>query len=106
MPTAMAAANCCSGAPLTVGAPMPSTASRPMGFGRCLREHLKCRSQVSGLRCQETQTASQVLLFLRLRPETCLLTPDTCDFSVYNFRLAEVRPMRTTFGLNIFGVIP
>jgi GNAT superfamily N-acetyltransferase len=49
MPTATAAANCSSGAPPTVAAPMRSTAPPPIIFGRYLRGHLKGRCQVSGV---------------------------------------------------------
>src|SRR5258706_10512961 len=50
MRTAMAVVNCCSGAPPTMAAPMRSTASPPIGFGRCLRGRRKKRP-ASALTC-------------------------------------------------------
>src|ERR1017187_1715492 len=41
MLTAMAGANCSSGAPTTMAVPTRSIASPPTGYGRCLRETLK-----------------------------------------------------------------
>src|SRR5216683_2920990 len=52
MPTAMAAANCCSSADPTRAVPMRSTASPPTGFGRCLRGRLRSRCQGLGLTSQ------------------------------------------------------
>src|SRR6266478_561691 len=54
MPTAMAVANCFSGALPAAAAPLPSTASPPIIFGRCSRGRRKARCQVLGVRSQDS----------------------------------------------------
>src|SRR5713226_3782185 len=80
MPTAMAAANCCSGADPTRAVPMRSTASPPTGFGRCLRGRLRSRCQVLGLRLRCWVSGLVLVLSLSVlsqsRVNQCFSAPD------------------------------